>query len=129
MQIFQYWHSTDVPSYLSPLLDSFRKTNPSASYRLFDEAAADQFIATHYSAREVKAFRTCAVPAMQSDYFRYCAVLASGGAYSDADMLCVANLESLLAYEFKEGALFLRPDNVIMNAFFLFRSPGSLFLR
>jgi len=129
MHIYQYWHSKDIPNYISPLLYSFRYVNPSSQYMLFDQVAADRFITAHFSMRQVKAFRACAVPAMQADYFRYCAILASGGAYADADMLCIAELQPLLSERIRAGAIFRRPNQNIMNAFFLFRSPASLFLR
>jgi mannosyltransferase OCH1-like enzyme len=129
MTITQYWNTEDVPPYIARLLESFRENNRWADYRLFNETSAARFISSHFSERESAAFRSCAVPAMQADYFRYCAVFALGGAYADADMRCVSNLGPLLEHAFDAGTLFLRENGNIMNAFFLFRSKGSPFLR
>ena len=128
-QIVQYWHSPDIPQYIAPLLDSFGRLNPWARHLVFDESAATQFIAHHFSDREVGAFRSCAVPAMQADYFRYCALLATGGVYADADMLCVGDLRALLGEGPEDGSIFRRPNTMIMNGFFAFRAPQSAFLR
>lgn len=106
MHLFQYWHSQQIPDYITPLLASFRRHNPSADYAVFDAASAGALIASCFSAREVQAFRACRVPSMQADYFRYCAVLAHGGVYVDADMECVGAIEPLFEYKFGDGALF-----------------------
>lgn len=65
-------------------------------YRCFDRPAAALFIRENFGQRRQAAFDSCAVPAMQADYFRYCAILSAGGFYSDADTQCLASLEPLL---------------------------------
>jgi hypothetical protein len=127
--IVQYWHSTEIPVEVAELVGTFRNLNPDLHHRLFCEATAGEFIAEHFSAREVAAFRACAVPAMQADYFRYCAVLALGGIYSDADFRCVRPLRELLAST-GGGRLFRRePPGYLLNGFFLFDAPGHPLLR
>lgn len=68
-------------------------------------------------------FRSCAVPAMQADYFRYCAVLAEGGIYCDVGYRCIAPLETLLG-DCESGGLFQRADGAVVNGFFAFSAPG-----
>jgi mannosyltransferase OCH1-like enzyme len=97
--LFQYWHSSEIPDYIRGLMDSFKRQNPDFSHRVFDEAAAERFIAVHLGPRELACFRACAVRAMQADYFRYCALLACGGIYADADSRCVGPLRSMLEAE------------------------------
>jgi hypothetical protein len=103
--IVQYWHSDRPPRHVVKLLETFSRCNPGAPHLVFDEAKADEFLAQHFSARELSAFRTCAVPAMQADYFRYCAVYALGGFYSDADFECLEGVGSMLD-EGSAGILF-----------------------
>ena len=79
MLLFQYWDTEDVPNYIADWFASFRKHNPGLDHRIFDQNSAETFIASNFTQREVAAFRACAVPSMQSDYFRYCAVLNFGG--------------------------------------------------
>ena len=129
MYIVQYWNAKPIPAYIMPLVRSYQELNPWATYAIFDEATAAQFISANFSSREVAAFRSCAVPAMQADYFRYCSILALGGAYADADTLCIGSIRPLLNETLEEGALFILPNGNIMNAFFLFRLEGSPFLQ
>ncbi len=128
LDVVQYWHEPAIPPDVVELLDSVRRFTR-GSYQLFDREAADLFIGKHFSAREQNAFRSCAVPAMQADYFRYCALLVRGGAWVDADMLCVEDPSPLLCESFTEGLLFRRENRMVMNNFFLFRNAGSDFLR
>jgi hypothetical protein len=128
VDLVQYWHAPQPPDYMTALIDSFRR-HRKGSHTLFDQRSADRFIATHFSPREQQAFRDCAVPAMQADYFRYCAILVLGGAYVDADVLCYADVSPLLDEPFADGLLFRRDNGNIMNGFFVFRGPASPFLR
>lgn len=106
--IVQYWHEAQPPGRICRGFESFRERNPNLPHFVFDETAAEAFIAENFSSREVAAFRACAVPAMQSDFFRYCAVYALGGLYADADLRCVADLRPLIRGE--EGTLFGRAE-------------------
>jgi Glycosyltransferase sugar-binding region containing DXD motif len=104
--IVQYWHAERPPERIRRGLDSFPERNPDRPHLVFHEADAEAFIAANLSPREVAAFRACAVPAMQSDFFRYCAIFVLGGIYVDADFRCVADLRPLI--EAQEGTLFGR---------------------
>jgi glycosyl transferase-like sugar-binding protein len=121
---------------MTGLLASFRDRNPDFTHRVFNEAEAEEFIAERFGAREAAAFRGCAVPSMQSDYFRYCAVLALGGVYSDADFRCLRSLRPLVEGA-EGGEIFLGPTLHPLNGrqtrrvwsqFFAFREPGHPFL-
>jgi hypothetical protein len=112
------------------LIDSFPANNPGFDHLVFDEGAAENFIGERLSRREVAAFRSCALPAMQSDYFRYCAVWALGGIYADADCECVGSLAPLVQ-ESSGGELFTSAQNanVLVNGFFVFTQEEHPFLR
>jgi Glycosyltransferase sugar-binding region containing DXD motif len=139
--IVQYWHAEQPPERICAGLASFSERNSDLPHLVFDETTAEAFIAAHFSAREVAAFRSCTVPAMQSDYFRYCAILVLGGLYADADLRCVADLRPLI--EERGGTLFGRqgplPEGfaaalrwpyqmgaylTVCNSPFTFREPG-----
>lgn len=136
-QIVQYWHSGDVPSDVAALCESFRTQNPTLDYRLYSHADAERLIVAHCGQREVEAFRSCAVPAMQADYFRYCAILAHGGIYADADFRCIAPLAPWLS-GIDGGEFFFSPTPAsvagrdarrVWNGFFAFAGPDHPFLR
>lgn len=137
LKIGQYWHGDEVPAYLSPHLASFRELNPEFEHRVFSEADTERLIAERFGARELAAFRACAVPSMQSDYFRYCFLLAHGGVYADADYRCVRPLRPLLDGP-EQGRIFLsptphelggRPARRVWSGFLAFREPGHPFMR
>jgi hypothetical protein len=96
LPIVQYWHSATVPADVAGLIETFADRNPQRPHLLFDREAAEAFLAEHFSALEVEAFRTCAVPAMQADYFRYGAAHVLGGVCVDVDCRCIAPLGPLL---------------------------------
>lgn len=130
LPIVQYWHSEDVPAEVATLTASFRDLNPDLQHLVFDEAAAEEFIAERFTAREIAAFRACAVPAMQADYFRYCAIHTLGGVYSDVGFRCLRPLRTLID-TIDGGLLFSKPQphRVVYNGLFAFTEPGHPLLR
>ncbi len=134
--ISQYWDGDTPPDYLAGPFRSFRDLNPDFEHRVFSKTRAERFIASHFGRGELEAFRACAVPAMQSDYFRYCSVLALGGVYADVDYRCRAPLRPLLE-SFDGGQVFLGggihdlnglQTRRIWNGLFAFRHPWHPFL-
>jgi hypothetical protein len=140
--VIQYWDREAIPDYVAELMAGFERLNPDLRHLVFDELSAEELIGERFGARQAAAFRACAVPAMQADYFRYCALHALGGVYADSDFRCVAPLQPLLEGP-ASGALFGRPElparwrtpafewrervgpyRVVMNSFFAFPSPG-----
>jgi Glycosyltransferase sugar-binding region containing DXD motif len=140
--LVQYWHSEEIPEEVGALIATFPELNPEMHHLVFGEESAEAFIDEHFTSREVAAFRACAVPAMQADYLRYCAVLRLGGVYADADLLCAAPLSSLLQAgergvmfgwarlpkrwqtPFFEWAERVGPHRMVLNSLFAFESPG-----
>lgn len=96
-KLLQYWNESDPPGHVREALASFRKLNRAIEQCVFDRSAAEQFLEEHYDDRVVEAFRACRIPAMQSDYFRYCAMHSLGGIYADANLQCLRNLSDLCA--------------------------------
>ena len=149
LPLVQYWHAPRPPADVAPLLQSFAALNPRMRPLVFDRRAATAFIAERYSERELAAFRACAVPAMQADYFRYCALLALGGVYADADFRCVAPLAELFGAAADDGGLLfgrprvpggwppdlfgdrprVGPYRIVANSVFGFPRPGHPLLR
>lgn len=119
LPIVQYWHSTDVPDYIERLVASFREKNPGLRHLLFHRESARELIATQLGERELSAFDACAVPAMQADYFRYCAMYALGGICADADYACRCALAPLLNGR-AVGNLF-EGEGPVLNGLFAFR--------
>jgi Glycosyltransferase sugar-binding region containing DXD motif len=134
--ISQYWNTELVPDYVAELFGTFRTLNPDLRHIVLDEAETERFIAERFGARETAAFRACAVPSMQSDYFRYCMVLAHGGVYADADFRCLQPVQPLIDC-LEGGEIFLGPTvhplngrltKRVWSGFLAFKRPGHPFL-
>jgi mannosyltransferase OCH1-like enzyme len=122
MYLTQFWDKRPIPEEIEILMQSYRTRNPDLQHRCFDRAQADDFIARHFSRRHLDAFRSCAVPAMQADYLRYCAVLVDGGFYADADAKCVRPVAALMPPGV-DGIVFQKANGIVINNFFGFRNP------
>ena len=96
MKLFQYWDTGHPPDEVAAWIDGFRTMNPQMRHEFFDRDRASWFIGKHVGERERRAFDSCAVPSMQSDFFRLCALKRSGGLYVDADFRCLQPLAGLL---------------------------------
>lgn len=128
--IVQYWHSAEPPDHIVELTRSFASLNPQRPHLLFDALTAEEFIAAHFTERELAAFRACGPPAMQADYLRYCAVFQLGGVWADAGFVCLRNLDPLLE-DAQSAQMFraIRSESLVMNGFFAFTAPQHPFLR
>ncbi len=105
------------------------RSDPAFTYEAYDHTAAELLIETHLDARTLSAFRQCAVPAMQADLFRYCALFALGGLYIDADTLNGSGLPGMLTRLASErGALMTRHGRVA-NDFIFIRAPRDVLLQ
>ena len=127
MKLFQYWDSPIPPAEVAGWIEGFRTNNPEFEHVLFDEVSAADFILRHYGQRELAVFKACAVPAMQADYIRLCAIDTFGGLYIDADNQSLKPLASLI--ERAPRSMLLTWMGLINNAFLLFRKPHDPFIR
>jgi mannosyltransferase OCH1-like enzyme len=128
LPLIQYWNDERVPDDVKTLFARMREHNPDLQQMVFSQKTAAEFIEAHLGAREVAAFEACAVPAMQADYFRYCAVHVLGGFYCDADCYCAGSISPLLD---ANGFLIesMAMPKTLNNNLFAFREPGHLFPR
>jgi tetratricopeptide (TPR) repeat protein len=94
--IAQFWDSADVPADVGALMQSWRDQNPAYQYQLFDDAAAQAFLAKWFPPMVKLAYLRVRQPAQKADIFRLAWLVAQGGVYADADDRCIAPLDALL---------------------------------
>ena len=127
MRLFQYWDTKEPPEDVAQWLRDFGRHNPDLDQLVFHADTAAEFISDHYGPRELAAFRACAVPAMQADLVRLCALDVFGGVYIDADHQSLQPLSSLIADI--PGSLVFEWLGLLNNAVLMFRTPRDPFIR
>ena len=120
--LVQYWDRKDPPAAVAKLMKTWSRDRTFVCHR-YDRDAAEAFIAAHFDADVLAAFRTCAAPAMQSDLFRYCRLYVTGGLYLDADTRNLGGLDRLIASTGR-GLLMSRRQRVATDVLFV-RAPGD----
>lgn len=92
-RLVQYWHDpTDLPDDVRACITSWNRLGAEGfECLMFDDATAEAFITSRFGARETSAFLRCRHPAMRSDFFRMCFILAEGGLYVDADDVLISD--------------------------------------
>lgn len=88
------------------------------NYQLYDWSAAEALIGKHFDARTLTAFRACGVPAMQADFFRYCALYHLGGLYVDADTRALTQDINPLLAPARHGLLVKKQDRIANDVMF-----------
>ncbi len=127
MRLYQYWDNGAPPPEVAEWIQGFRGANPDFRHRLFDRDSASWFIKKHFGKREQEAFELLLVPSMQSDYFRSCALVKSGGVYADADFQCLRPLSGLLGRAPKTFLLVW--DHHVASGFLMVRQAQDPYLK
>lgn len=122
--LFQFWDASFPPDEVSLLMRSWAD-DASFIYRRYDAPSAERYIADALGSRAAAAFRACAVPAMQADFFRYCALWQEGGVWVDADVLNGGRLPSVLS-PIARGVLMTRKERVANDFLFVQNSRDTL---
>ncbi len=126
MKLFQYWDTGEPPDDVAICIETFRVMNPDMEYRLFSRDDAAWFIKKHHGSRELQAFEACAVPAMQSDYFRLCRLARGGGVYVDVDNRCVGSLSQLASLVQRSAVASWNAH--LVNSFWVTHAAGDPFV-
>jgi tetratricopeptide (TPR) repeat protein len=93
--LIQFWDS-DPPPDIAALMRTWQELNPDFHYTLFDNHAAEAFLAAHHPEAILQAFRRALEPAQRADLFRLAVLATTGGFYADADDRCLQPLSACL---------------------------------
>jgi mannosyltransferase OCH1-like enzyme len=126
--LFQFWDEPDPPGEVAALTAGWR-AEPGFDYRRFDSASARALVAAHFDAATLAAWDRCAVPAMQADLFRYCALWRHGGVWMDADQARQGTLAPWLEARAGPRGLLMQNGENIANGLLYLRAPGDPLLR
>lgn len=118
VSLFQFWDK-NIPAAVEELTRGVARTNAALNYLFFDDDSAGEFIQREYGADVLQLYRSCIIPAMRADLFRYCFLARCGGIYIDADFPAVASMEAMVTAGW-EGCLYQR-DRGLTNSMMYFR--------
>lgn len=119
-KLFQFWNTEKAPDEVEVLMQSWAD-DPNFEYHRYTSLTAEAFISAKFDQRVLAAYRRCGIPAMQADFFRYCALYIHGGVYVDADTKNSGRLPELILGR-KRGLLMNREARVA-NDFIYVRFP------
>ncbi len=128
--LYQYWNDSPPPD-ISAWMETWRGAEPDFRLEQFDDPAARKFIAEQIGAEAEATYLECRAPAMKSDFFRYCALYASGGVYVDAGTSYRGGLAELYA-KGERGVLLRRtkgPAVRLINGFMIVKQPGDALMK
>lgn len=108
--LWQFWHDSTMPEEIRQLTSAWQRRHPDFEHRLYDDQHAEAFIIDHHHQRVLDAYRSCRLPTMRADLFRYAVLSIVGGYYIDADEYCLepittvcAGDEDFIAYRARNG--------------------------
>lgn len=93
--VIQFWDN-DPPPDITELMQTWTTQCSGFTHEVFNEIAAESFIAKECQPDVLRAFKTATQPTMKSDLFRLAYLYARGGIYADADDKCRHSIEPWL---------------------------------
>ena len=83
LNIFQTWHTNDLPPGMKGSVEYIKRMNPRFNYQLFDDNDCHNFIRDNFDASVLNAFNKLIPGAYKADLWRYCVLYKLGGIYLD----------------------------------------------
>ena len=88
LNIFQTWHSKNLPPKMKECVQSLKRDNPEFKHYLFDDDDCREFIKIHYNESVLDAFDRLKPGAFKADLWRCCILYTFGGIYLDIKFGC-----------------------------------------
>jgi len=83
LNIYQTWHTKDLPPSMRNAVNKIIYTNPGFNYQLFDDDDCRNFIKENFDENVLNAFDSLIPGAYKADLWRYCILYKEGGIYLD----------------------------------------------
>lgn len=83
LNIFQTWHTLDLPIKMKENIELIKNQNPEFSYYLYDDEMCRDFIKDTFDGDVLFAFDKLKPGAYKADLWRYCVLYIKGGIYLD----------------------------------------------
>ena len=93
LNIFQTWHTLQLPFYMKQNMEILKKQNPEFTHHLYDDSMCRSFIKQHFDKDVLYAFDKLKPGAYKADLWRYCILYKKGGVYLDIKYRCCHNFK------------------------------------
>ena len=95
LNIFQTWHTKNMPYHMKLNVARIRYFNPEFKYYLFDDEDCREFIKKHFPLSILWAFDKLRPGAFKADLWRYCVLYIHGGIYMDIKLRGIGKFKLL----------------------------------
>jgi mannosyltransferase OCH1-like enzyme len=96
LDIYQSWHTHNIPIDMSSNISNLLKINPEFNYHLYSDEECADFILKNFDEDVLYSFNTLIPGAYKSDLWRYCILFIKGGVYLDIKFYSNIPIISLL---------------------------------
>jgi len=108
LDIYQTWHTTELPPKMKENVNNLKNKNPEFKHHLYDDNDCREFIEKNYDKDVLHAFDSLIPGAYKADLWRYCILYKNGGIYLDIKFNCEDNFK-LIELTDKEYLVLDRP--------------------
>jgi len=113
--IFQTWHSKNLPPLMRAATIYLQKVNPNFKYYLYDDNDCYTFIQDNFDSEVLHAYESLIPGAFKADLWRYCILYKYGGVYLDIKYIPMKSFKMIALTE-KEHFCLDIDNNGIYNA-------------
>ena len=128
LNIFQTWHTKNLPILMKNNVEHIKQLNPAFTYYLYDDNDCYHFIKDNFDANVLNAFDNLIPGAYKADLWRYCVLYKLGGIYLDIKYRPINNFKFINLCE-KEHWVLDVDDNGIYNALMVCKPGNPILLK
>ncbi len=130
--LFQTWHTKNLPPKMQECVDSLKRDNPELQYHLYDDGECRDFIKMHFEPNVLYSYDTLVPGAFKADLWRYCVLYKLGGVYLDIKYECINGFK-LISLMDEEHFVKDREEGMsppaVYNAFMICRPGNAILLK
>lgn len=124
-QIFQTWHTKEVPPHMAECMERNKKLYPDFKFILFDDNECREYLIKNFPKEYIDTFDKLKPGSYKADLWRLCVLYKEGGIYMDAKITLMetSNLNELIKDEHvvEDVPAYFKDSLGVYNAFMIFK--------
>jgi mannosyltransferase OCH1-like enzyme len=126
--IFQTWHTKDLPPLMANSILNIKRHNPNFRYYLYDDNDCREFIKNNFNQNILDTYDNLIPGAYKADLWRYCILYKIGGIYMDIKYTPINGFRFYNLLE-KEHLVLDINENYVYNAFMVCKPENQILLK